>query len=231
LQRASQLMNAYGKKELADKYAQLAKSLIEKTYALCWDNNKQMLADTYQKNEFSQHANVLAILTDAIPLGEQQKLLSKIIADKEITQCTYYFKFYLFEALKKVKMGNEFLPLLQPWYDMLNRGLTTFAEQPDPTRSDCHAWSASPLYELLSLVCGIRPASPGFEKVLIEPNPGNLKWIDGSVPHPKGNIVVHLEHKNGKINGTVELPADVTGTFVWQGKTMDLKSGKQNIQL
>jgi alpha-L-rhamnosidase len=231
LQRASQLMNAYGKKQLADDYAKLAQSLIETTYKLCWDNSKQMLADTYEKNEFSQHANILAILTDAIPANEQQKLLARIIADKNITQCTYYFKFYLFEALKKVKMGNEFLPLLQPWYEMLNRGLTTFAEQADPTRSDCHAWSASPLYELLSLVCGVRPASPGFEKVLIEPFPGNLKWIDGSVPHPKGNIVVHLENNNGKINGTVELPEGVTGTFVWKDKSIELKGGKQVIQL
>ncbi len=229
LKRAAQLMNAYGKKPLADDYAKLAQSLIETTYKLCWDDNKQMLADTYEKKNFSQHANILGILTDAIPASEQQKLLSRIIANKEITQCTYYFKFYLFEALKKTKMGDAFLPLLQPWYEMLNRGLTTFAEQPDPTRSDCHAWSASPLYELLSIVCGVRSASPGFEKILIEPYFGNLKWIDGTIPHPNGNIIVHFENDNGKIKGAIELPAGTSGTFVWKNKTVELKSGKQNV--
>jgi alpha-L-rhamnosidase len=231
LQRAAQLMNAFGKKELAAAYTELATNLIRTTYALCWDTDRNLLADTYEKKEFSQHASIMAILTDAIPEVQQRGLLSRVIADGKITQCTYYFKFYLFEALKKVKMGDQFLPLLRPWYDMLDRGLSTFAEQPDPTRSDCHAWSASPLYELLSLVCGIKPAAPGFEKVLIEPSPGNLKWIDGSVPHPLGNIVVHLENNGNNIKGTVELPEGLTGTFVWQGKKMDLKSGKQNIQL
>jgi alpha-L-rhamnosidase len=231
LQRAAQLMNAFGKKALAESYEQLAANLIRTTYTLCWDPERNLLADTYEKKEFSQHANILAILTGAIPEDQQQALLARVIADTQITQCTYYFKFYLFEALKKVKMGDQFLPLLQPWYQMLERGLTTFAEQPDPTRSDCHAWSASPLYELLSLVCGIKPAAPGFEKVLIEPSPGELKWIDGSVPHPKGNIIVHLEHNGKSIKGTVELPEGLTGTFLWQGKNMELKGGKQNIQL
>ena len=80
-------------------------------------------------------------------------------------------------------------------------------------------------------MCGVRPASPGFEKVLIEPYLGNLRWVDGSVPHPKGNILVHLESNNGKINGTVELPQGVTGTFVWKDKRVELKGGKQSIQL
>jgi alpha-L-rhamnosidase len=231
LQRASALMNAFGKKQLATEYAALARSIIESTYALCWDKDKQMLSDTYEKKEFSQHANILAILTDAIPASEQQGLLSRVIADKAITQCTYYFKFYLFEALKKVQMGDAFLPLLQPWYEMLNHGLTTFAEQPDPTRSDCHAWSASPLYELLSLVCGIRPASAGFEKVLIAPYFGNLKWIDGGMPHPRGNILVHFENDNGRIKGTIDLPVGVTGTLVYKGNSVELIGGKQSINL
>ena len=53
---------------------------------------------------------------------------------------------------------------------MLNRGLTTWAETADPTRSDCHAWSASPNYDLLSIVAGIQPAAPGFKRVRIEPH-------------------------------------------------------------
>jgi alpha-L-rhamnosidase len=46
-------------------------------------------------------------------------------------------------------------------------GLTTFAEKPDPTRSDCHAWSASPNYDFLATVAGIEPALPGFKTVKI----------------------------------------------------------------
>ena len=62
-------------------------------------------------------------------------------ARDSLTQATFYFKFYLFEALKKTGLGDQFLAQLKPWRDMLAIGLTTFAEQPDrsdgpSTRSD-----------------------------------------------------------------------------------------------
>jgi len=231
LRRAAQLENALGKKEKGVYYDNLATQLIASTYKNCWVKEKQLMADSYEKNSFSQHTNIMAILTDAIPIAEQPKLLGKVINDKSMTQATYYFTFYLFEALKKVKEGDRFLPLLQPWQDMLDRGLSTFAEQADPTRSDCHAWSASPNYELLSLVGGVRSAAPGFKKVLIEPYMGNLNTMDVTVPHPSGNIILHLDRKNNSVTGTVDLPAGITGQFNWKGKTIPLKAGSQKVSL
>ena len=75
---------------------------------------------------------------------------------------------------------------------MLDIGLTTFAERPEPTRSDCHAWSASPNYDLLATVAGIRPAAPGFKKVRISPALGDLNEIKAQMPHPMGMISVGL---------------------------------------
>jgi hypothetical protein len=55
------------------------------------------------------------------------------------------------------------------WRGMLDLGLTTVAETPEPTRSDSHAWSAHPNYGLLATVLGVRPAKPGFKRVRIAP--------------------------------------------------------------
>jgi alpha-L-rhamnosidase len=231
LKRAAELFDYFGKKEKSAKYSLLANSLINNTIKLCWDDSRGLLADRPDKQSFSQHANIMAVLTDALSNDKQKELMEKILVDKSITQCTYYFKFYLFEALKKVKMGDRFLGLLRPWYDMLDIGLTTFAENPEPTRSDCHAWSASPDYELLSTVCGITSMSPGFGKIRIEPFLGSLTRIEGKMPHPKGEIVVQLERNVDKINGEISLPQGVTGVFIWKGKTISLKSGKQQVQL
>ena len=114
---------------------------------------------------------------------------------------------------------------------MLDLGLTTFAEKPDPTRSDCHAWSASPVYELLATVCGIEPASPGFATVRIEPHLGALNSAEGTVPHPKGDIKVALQRHGDGVKAHIELPAEVTGIFVWQGRTVALHPGNQEIDV
>jgi hypothetical protein len=128
-------------------------------------------------------------------------------------------------------MGNDFISMLQPWNQMIRIGLTTFAEEPEPTRSDCHAWSASPNYELLSLVCGVKPASPGFATVTIEPWLGPLKKVEGVVPHPKGQIQVIFEQDGTKLSGEVNLPEGVTGNLNWRGNILPLKGGKQKISL
>jgi hypothetical protein len=115
---------------------------------------------------------------------------------------------------------------------MLDNGLTTFQEGDTKDRSDCHAWSASPLYHFLSLVAGITPASPGFRSVDITPAPGDLKHIEASVPHPAGMIEVQLDRmgKDG-IRGSITLPAGIKGTFNWDKKQIPLVPGKQEIKL
>ena len=115
---------------------------------------------------------------------------------------------------------------------MLNIGLTTFAENPEPARSDCHAWSASPDYDFLATICGIMPSSAGFATVTIKPALGELTTINGSMPHPLGNIVVSLQRKGANgIEGQVTLPSALTGNFIWKGKTIVLKSGVQKISV
>jgi hypothetical protein len=190
-----------------------------------------MLADTSEKTSFSQHANILGILTDAVESSQQKDLINKIMTDKSITQATYYFKFYLFEAMKKAGLGNEYLGQLKPWYDMLDIGLTTFAENPEPTRSDCHAWSASTLYEMLSVVAGIMPAASGFKKVLIKPNMGSLTSILATMPHPQGDIRVNNKETGRQACIVIDIPVGVVGELEWEGKIYPLEQGRKEFNL
>ena len=230
--RAGDLLAHFGQNERAEHYRELGRRLNKAVYAQCWDAGRGLLADSPTKKTFSQHTNILAVLTDAVPVAQQAALLTKTMTATDITQTTFYFKFYLFEALKKTGLGDQFIPQLKPWRDMLAMGLTTFAEQPEPSRSDCHAWSASPLYGFLSLTCGIRPAEPGFRSVRIEPFLGELTTVDGRMPHPLGEITVQFQKTPaGGLTGSVTLPTNLTGTLRWQGKTLVLTGGKQSVSL
>lgn len=230
LLRAADVFAHYGQNDKASHYRALAAQMKKVVRERCWDATRGLMADTPDKTSFSQHANILAVLTDAIPGAQQAALMQKVIADQTLIQATFYFKFYLFQALKKVGMGDQLLPQLQPWRDMLAMGLTTFAENPEPTRSDCHAWSASPLYEFLSTICGITPAEPGFKSVRIEPNLGKLQFAEGQIPHPAGNIAVRFDKTpTGGLKGTVTLPPNLTGTLRFKGKALPLKPGTQQL--
>ncbi|MCF8246184.1 MAG: alpha-L-rhamnosidase N-terminal domain-containing protein [Saprospiraceae bacterium] len=229
LRQAAALFDFFGEKEKATAYSRRADSLVEATYRLCWDEARGMFADNPTKATFSQHANILAVLTDALPKAQQPALLRKIMADKSITQTTLYFRFYLLEALKKTGMGDELSPQLDDWRAMLDMGLTTFAEKPEPTRSDCHAWSAAPNYQLLSTVLGINTGSPGFGTVRIEPNLGSLTFAEGKMPHPLGNISVKLDKMDNGYKAVVMLPKGLDGEMVWRNERKALEGGKVEV--
>ena len=232
LQQAASLFRYYGRTETADHYSKLAAMLAKNTYQHCFDRNKMEMANTPLKNAFSQHAGIMSILAGAIPIAEQKQVVKKILYDTTLSKATFYYRFYLTRAMIKAGMGNLYYSQLTPWRDMLKMGLTTFAEEPEPTRSDCHAWSSSPNYDLLATVCGIMPDAPGFKKVLVSPAMGELKEIKGVMPIPGGIVEVAIKRKgiNG-IEGEVTLPQKVTGRLVWQGKEIILTGGHQLIRL
>lgn len=143
-----------------------------------------------------------------------------------MTLATYYFRFYLARALEHAGMGDQYLNLLGPWKTMLSLGLTTWAEQPEPTRSDSHAWSAHPNYDFLTIVAGIRPAMPGFKSVTIEPHLGTLKHVKAALPAPQGEIDVEYRRTEKGIEASVSLPAGVSGELVWKGKAIPVSGQK-----
>jgi alpha-L-rhamnosidase len=232
LQQAATLFNYFGRQERAMHYTRIAAALSNGTYRHCFDAGKGMMANTPDKNSFSQHAGIMGVLTGAVPETQRKAVMEKVLYDSTLSQATFYYRFYLTLALKKAGMGNLYYSQLKPWRDMLAKGLTTFAENPDPTRSDCHAWSASPNYDFLATICGITPAAPGFSKVNIQPQLGELKQASGKLPHPAGDLLVNLERKGEQgIRAEITLPAGLTGTFTWNGKSAPLKAGKQVISL
>ena len=138
----------------------------------------------------------------------------------------------MFQAMKKAGIGNEYVNQLGDWKYMLNNGMTTFGEWKINPRSECHSWSASPSYDFLSTICGIEPASPGFKAVKIEPNIGNLKNVEGTFYHPRGNIVVkYIVNDQKQMIAEVNIPPAITGNFVWKGKVYPLKTGRSSFTL
>jgi len=230
LKFAGELFNALGNERLAVKCDQMASDMIQAVYTHCYDASRGMFAETPEKKVFSQHTNIFAILTDALAKNDQKDLMKKILEQEDLIQSTVYFRFYLFRALQKTGMGDEYLDQIEPWKIMLDLGLTTFAEREFDMRSDCHAWSASPCFDLLHTVAGIYPAEPGFKSVVIEPNPGKLNHIRAVMPHPAGDISLDLTRK-GKtgISGSVDLPDNLTGVFIWNENKIRLTGGRQKI--
>ena len=184
-----------------------------------------LIAERPEKDVYSQHTQVWAILAGTVHGGDAKSMMEEVMKNKELIQSTIYFKFYVARALQKVGLGYRYFELLKPWKYMLNQGMTTFGETDIDPRSDCHGWSATPCFDFIHTIAGIQPASPGFDRVIIAPNMGELTHIDVNFAHPRGMIQVHLKKdESGKLKGDIVLPDGMDGVFEYSGYKKPLKS-------
>jgi hypothetical protein len=231
LREAADLEQAAGRGAVAGGYRARADRVANAVKAATWDAARQVFADTPSKKSYSQHVNVLAVLAGLVPANEERTLMRRVLDDRSLTQATYYFQFYLFRALVKAGLGDEYLPRLQPWRDMLALGLTTWAEKPEPTRSDSHAWTSHPNYDLLTTVAGVTPSRPGFATVRVAPHLASLTSVSADVATPRGVVQVRYARSGGMLTADVTLPAGVSGTFSWNGTDTPLHAGAQKLSL
>jgi hypothetical protein len=242
LRYAADMEDSLGDPALAREDRQDADRIAKAVYTLCWSDKEHLLADTPEKTHFSQHANIYGVWLDVIPRGMQRSVMERILSSSDaafapdtapaaLSNASFYYRFYLARALLHAGLGDRYIDTLEPWRVMLAHGLTTWAETPEPTRSDSHAWSAHPTYDLLSSVAGVMPGSPGFSSVHIEPHLGKLRQVTAAVPTPRGIVQVDLHVDANGVTAIVELPSDLAGTFVWNGKEFVLQPGKTQLQL
>lgn len=233
-QMAADLENRLGMKAYADLYRQRAAQLKETIIRKYWRSDKELLADRTDKEVFSQHTNALAILTGTVDGDRALAIAQRIEAgDSLLAPASIYFKFYTHEAMTKAGLGNHYLSWLGIWRDYLKLGLTTCGETSDinATRSDCHAWGASPNIEFFRTVLGIDSDAPCFSHVVITPRLGAIKKIGGTMPTPYGNITVDYTVKGDGLTASVSLPQQMTGTLYWKGNEWQLKGGTNELKI
>ncbi len=232
---AAEMGASLGLRRLSEVYQARETQLRETAQRLYWDAGRSLYADTPARQQFSQHTNTMAVLADVITGTPARDLMLRTLTAPGLAQGALFFKFYMHQALAKVGEGDSYLDRLDDWRDMLARGLTTFAETIDlpghPSRSDCHAWSASPNIEIFRTVLGVDSAAPGFTRVVVRPHLNKLKFVSGSVPHPKGKVEVRLGPQGTGTAATITLPPGVSGEFVWGGARRDLAPGVNQFAL
>jgi hypothetical protein len=74
----------------------------------------------------------------------------------------------------------------------------------------CHGWGGGVTAWLTEYVLGVKVVEPGCKTIKLEPHLGDLKWVEGSYPTPKG--VLEIKHKrgvDGKIVTTYKAPQGI----------------------
>ena len=204
----------------AKKYTGLAGTLREKLLPAFWDESKQALVhnrvDGKLSDAVTRYSNMFSVFFNYLDGTKKKAIKDSVLLNDDILKITTpYMRFYELEALCALGEQEQVMSEMKAyWGGMLNLDATSFWEKynPDETgvqhlamygrpygKSLCHAWGASPIYLLGKYYLGVRPVKEGYTEFAIDPVLGGLKWMEGNVPTPNGDIYVYMDEKTIKV--------------------------------
>ncbi len=215
LNAAAEIADTVGRPGLAADYRARAAAMHAAVQKHCYDKEVGLYRDLPTKDSFSQHTTLWAILSDAVTGEEAGALVDRTFdGHVPVHTCTFSMSHYMFRALER---AGRYTPdyaarQMAGWQKMLDLHCTSWCENPDSPRSECHGWSSAPIYEFSAMVLGVLPTSDGYRTVRIKPfvHAYPLTFAKGTVPTPVGTIAVAWEKREGKLVLDVTLPAGET---------------------
>ncbi len=207
----------------AGRYGKLASELRGKLIPTFWDESRQALVHNVENgrksDQVNKFANMFAINYGFFDAPTTKSVMENVMLNPSVPAITTpYMRFYELESLCSQGMQEQVLGEMKDyWGGMLREGATSFWEKYVPTdsgsqhlamygrpygKSLCHAWGASPVYLLGKYYLGVIPVKPGYEEFSITPVLGGLKWMEGSVPTPDGDISVYMNGREIRIKAT-----------------------------
>lgn len=230
-------------------FAEIAAALGNNYDAECFQNlaqevrdsiNVKMLGtdslyiDAIDSRHSSLHANMMA-LAMGVPDDSCQNALMKFIK-KGGMGCSPYGAQFLLDAVFAAGDANYALQLLtdttkRSWYQMIRRGSTMTTESwNDSIKKNQdwnHAWGAAPANIICRKLMGIEPTQPGYARVRIAPQTGNLGYAYIKHPTPRGTVVVEISYdKNSAQKLVIDIPPNMTADVILpDGKLKTVGSG------
>jgi hypothetical protein len=204
----------------AAEYRRLATDLRAKIIATFWDPELHALVHSRKDGRLNRlvtrHPNMFALMLGYLDADKAASVKREVLLNDRVPAITTpYMRFYELAALAESGQYDYVLRQIKDyWGGMLRAGATCFWEQYDPGQSGvkryamygeafgmslCHAWGASPLYLLGKYYLGVRPVRPGYAEYLVEPHLGGMRWMEGRVPTPRGDIAVSVDQKRIRI--------------------------------
>ncbi|KAH8666116.1 bacterial alpha-L-rhamnosidase-domain-containing protein [Ilyonectria robusta] len=204
LLKASELCKFVGRNDTAKEYVSRQQSIVQAVRGQCFDEATGLFLDGPKAaGQFSQHVQTFAVLSGCLETNDAaRELMSKTIARHEefsMAKASFAMGFYLFRAASEAGIYEESWPtLIQPWQKMISHNLTTWAESESSVRSDCHGWSATPLYEIGTEILGVKQRSREYLKrlgkegteIMVAPRRSLVEDISGSVPVGDEEVVL-----------------------------------------
>lgn len=203
---AGDICEKLGRTGLAAEYRQRYETLCGRIRAQCYDPVRGLYRDGAITGGYSMHTIIWAILSELETGENAQKMLSRL-NEPGLSATSFAMNYYLFLAFEKCGQPEKIFQNLEGWRKMMDMHCSTWCENPDDPRSECHGWSSAPIYAFSTHLLGVKITTE--DKILIRPVTAGLDWAQGTVPTRFGPVFVEWKKKEGGLSANVKAPEGV----------------------
>ena len=149
-----------------------------------------------------------------------------------------YLHFFVFQAMSCCGQEAAALERIRKyWGPIVESGSPTIWEAGihgkgkkafDNSGSLCHGFSTAPVDFLQTVILGVKPLKPGFAEFRLTPKPCGLKFAQGRIPTPTGNIHVRWGAWGNELMVDLDVPL---GTQAVCGDGRAFGPGKHKLAL
>ncbi len=225
-----ELAHVLGKTDDETEFALIAAKVKKAINEKLFDKEKGIYIDGEGATHSSLHANMMPLAFGLVPEKYEQSVVDFI--KSRGMACSVYGSQFLLEGLYKAGAGEYALGLMtathdRSWWNMIEIGSTITLEAWDmkykPNADWNHAWGAAPANIIPRYLWGIRPKTPGFGIIEIQPQMANLKHSTIKVPTLKGTVKGEYEYVNARRKKyTIEIPANAVAEFSIQSASNEV---------
>lgn len=164
-----------------------------------------LLKNTNIREFYTQHAQSWAVL-DELASGERaREILRRAAKEPDVLRVSFSTSYEWFRALESAGLYDLTASDMARWAALPGKGSTTCPETPENSRSECHAWSALPIYEFVRSIAGVKCENG---KITVKPDLAYLSDLSGRVITPAGPVEFDCHRENGRQICTVVPPEE-----------------------
>ena len=232
LQGLATIARAMDRPGEADEMLAFAAPMPAAMRSLFWHDERGLFVDCVVEGEqsatVSEHANYTALAVGIADDTQRDRILPQL-ADPpaDMVQVEPSYMYHPLQALFGLGEATQAMDFMRKRYGRLfRRGADTLWEEwsylltaregswRPRYRSRAQGAGCCPSWFLSTEVLGIKPLEPGFARILIRPQHGDLDWAEGILPAPAGDIAVRWAFEGDDYTLTVTVPEGAVAEVV-----------------
>ena len=199
LKKLARVVQSIGRPYLAQEYDERAGTITKAVQKFCWNGEHftdGLAAEWDPSKDLSEQIQIWAVLSGTVQDKEARTLLSQSLLQSShhgaqgaeglpFTKASMAMSIYALRAMSEVGgtlYDDSFHAFWEPWRHQISQNMSTWCEDNVTLRSDCHAWSSTPLFEFMTEVAGITPSAPGWSGIAFKPRVKLFSQFSAHVP-------------------------------------------------